>query len=67
MNISSSISNLNIPLSIIGGLNAISGSHEHRGSHAPNKLHMEEILNWYDNNNHIDIPKKKLPLHLVKW
>lgn len=36
----SSLLNNHVPWCIIGDFNAISGSHEHKGSHTPNKVHM---------------------------
>lgn len=44
---------------IICDFNGIAGSHEHKGSHTPNKVHMEDFKNWPDQNN--------LILHLVRW
>lgn len=47
-----------IPGCIIRHLNVIYGSHEHKGSHIPNKVHTEEFKNCSNQNNLIDFPTK---------
>lgn len=52
------------PLSFFWDFDTIMGSPEHIGSHSSNKSHMIDFINWYDNNNLVDIPTKGPPYTL---